>query len=62
MLNTRPAILQGRIAQRGAIAQLGEHLTGSQKVVGSSPIGSTEYGAGFQGREARRFLLQLTYG
>ena len=32
-------------------------LTGSQKVVGSSPIGSTKYGAGFQGWEARRFLL-----
>ncbi len=25
----------------GAVAQLGEHLTGSQKVVGSSPISST---------------------
>ena len=30
------------LGRRGAIAQLGERLAGSQKVAGSSPAGSTE--------------------
>ncbi len=29
------------VASNGGIAQLGEHLTGSQKVRGSSPLTST---------------------
>jgi hypothetical protein len=29
------------LAALGAVAQLGEHLTGSQKATGSSPVGST---------------------
>ena len=29
------------LESRGAVAQLGERLTGSQKVVGSNPISST---------------------
>ena len=32
----------------GAIAQLGERLTGSQEVVGSIPIGSTRKDAGYR--------------
>jgi PD-(D/E)XK endonuclease len=30
-----------KLAPQGAVAQLGEHLTGSQKATGSSPVGST---------------------
>ena len=30
-----------RFRDRGAVAQLGERLTGSQKATGSSPVGST---------------------
>jgi hypothetical protein len=29
-----------RLSRRGAIAQLGERLAGSQKVTGSNPVGS----------------------
>ncbi len=29
------------LSPRGAVAQLGEHLAGSQKATGSSPVGST---------------------
>ena len=32
---------QADTASQGEVAQLGEHLTGSQEVVGSSPIFST---------------------
>ena len=35
------------INDKGAVAQLGERLTGSQEVVGSIPSGSTFYKLGF---------------
>ncbi len=35
------AIFSADYASGGAIAQLGEHLTGSQEVRGSIPLGST---------------------
>ena len=31
------------IRKYGAVAQLGEHLTGSQKVAGSTPASSTKF-------------------
>ena len=36
--------------ERGAIAQLGEHLLCKQGVVGSIPTGSNEKGVGVRGR------------
>ena len=48
--------------QCGAVAQLGERLTGSQKVVGSIPIGSTTFP--FQSIKTRletQWGIQFTY-
>jgi hypothetical protein len=33
---------EARLSALGAVAQLGEHLAGSQKATGSSPVGSTD--------------------
>ncbi len=40
-----------KVVARGVVAQLGEHLTGSQEVTGSSPVNSTiffSHGTGFR--------------
>jgi hypothetical protein len=34
-------ILHDNLYPQGVVAQLGEHLTGSQEVTGSSPVNST---------------------
>jgi hypothetical protein len=40
-VSRRPGIVEATIAARGAIAQLGERVTGSHEVAGSSPASST---------------------
>lgn len=54
---------RGRGAANGAVAQLGERLTGSQKVTGSIPVSSTTLagasGGHLTGRGAATYCLRM---
>ena len=43
-----PAVINSVIYSRGAVAQLGARLDGIEEVVGSNPIGSTNFVFSFQ--------------
>ena len=47
------------LESHGAVAQLGERLTGSQKVVGSNPISSTKYLATKSSKSSQKFTSDL---